>query len=151
MKRATIGLTLFLLVTSTWAQTLPTGTYTTTITKADAADRFVGKWEITLDDKNRFTVHKNGELMVEGRSTFTANQWTLTDEKGRLACTGAEISGTYKWNFDGKTLTLTTVEDKCGGRNTILTQPMELSTPVPTAVSPKGKLATTWAKIKQGR
>lgn len=83
-----------------------------------------GHWELKLVDESRYTVTstRDGEVVVEGRYTLMQDQIVLTDEQGSLACLRPETeSGTYKWAFEKEALTLTPVEDECGGRNVILT------------------------------
>jgi hypothetical protein len=83
----------------------------------------VGDWEITLDEENHFTVTKNGNFVAaEGRCTLTQEQLVFNDEKGPWACTDpGEENGIYTWALDGKTLTLTAVEDQCPGRTYVFT------------------------------
>ena len=51
----------------------------------------------------------------------------MTDVSGPAAATGADAVGTYKWSFDGKALTLTTVQDSDPNRATVLTaHPLQL-------------------------
>lgn len=48
----------------------------------------------------------------------------LTDRQGRYACTESG-PGKYKWQYDGKALTFTKIEDECEGRAHALTgQPL---------------------------
>ena len=111
--------------------TLPAGTYGTTITEVDvpaafpaeAIPLFIGQWQTTFSEGGRFTIAKDGEVVVEGRYTVTTDQLIFTDEKGPMNCAdaGEGPSGTYQWNLDGKTLPLTLLEDDCLGRVTVLT------------------------------
>ena len=48
---------------------------------------------------------------------LTRDQIVFTARGGAYACT--DDVGTYQWALDGKTLTLTTVEDPCPERNTV--------------------------------
>jgi hypothetical protein len=63
------------------------------------------------------------EVVVEGEYTVKGEQLTLTDKQGRLACTGEEgmATATYEWKYEGESLTLSKVEDKCEGRSAGLT------------------------------
>ncbi len=79
-----------------------------------------GRWGLKLADDSRFTVFLDGEVVVEGRYTVEENQLEFTDEKGPLACRAEQATGIYKWALDGKTLTLTLVEDICDGRKGVL-------------------------------
>ncbi|MEA3336131.1 MAG: hypothetical protein U9R25_09505 [Chloroflexota bacterium] len=98
----------------------PPGTYTATLVEADLPSELPdevraflqGTWEMTFGDDHRFQGYKDGDFMVEGRYTSTQDQIVFTDEKGPAA--DPDIPGTYKWNFDGKTqtLTLTLIDDE---------------------------------------
>lgn len=107
------------------------GTYSVTITAeeipssipAEARGNIAGQWGMTFAAENQYRISKDGNVLVEGRFASTKEQLTLTDEKGPLACSpqsGLE-TGTYKWSYEEKKLTLTAVEDGCEGRRFILT------------------------------
>lgn len=99
----------------------PPGTYATTLVKADippelpeeVSEFLAGTWEITLGNDNRFQGYKDGNFMVEGRYTSTQDQLVFTDEEGPAADPDSG-PGTYKWNFNEQTgtLTLTPIDDK---------------------------------------
>ena len=78
------------------------------------------KWSIKYDESGKVTVSRNGEIVVEGTYKVKGNELEVRDEKGQMAC-GAEQTGKYKWKLEGKKLTLTKVEDECGGRASALT------------------------------
>jgi hypothetical protein len=81
-----------------------------------------GRWELTLAEGNRYSFTYLAFLFAEGRYTLTQDQIVFSDEEGPYACTGpGEETATYKWDFDGKALTLTTIEDECIVRNVVLT------------------------------
>jgi hypothetical protein len=117
--------------TSTYAQ-LASGVYTITVTKDDLPqnaseedkNRFVGKWEWTLSEYGRMKLTLDGKVKVEGKYTSTADELTITDEKGEISCNNSSGSetGTYKWMLENKKLTLTVVDDKCEGRRKFLTR-----------------------------
>lgn len=88
-----------------------------------------GSWGLKLADDSRFTVLNDGEVVVEGRYTVEENQLEFTDEKGPLACQAEQETGIYKWALEGKTLTLTLVDDKCDGRKGVLAARLFLKQP----------------------
>ena len=106
----------------------PVGIYATAITSEDlpatipeeARTSLAGDWKITFGDNNRFSVSKSDELMAIGDFAVTDNQLTFKDSEGLAACPDPDI-GIYTWVFDKNTMTFTTVEDSCLGRNSILT------------------------------
>ena len=98
---------------------LSPGTYAATITEEDAIG-FEGEWELTLVEGNHYSFARHGSIVDEGRYTSTQDQIVFTYEKGPYACPGQETYA-YKWAFDGRALTLTTVEDECPERNGVLT------------------------------
>ena len=116
--------------TNTYSQ-LAWGVYTITVTKDDLPqnaseedkNRFIGKWEWTLTEYGRMKLAQDGKVKVEGKYASTADELTITDEKGEISCTNSPgmETGTYKWMLENKKLTLTVVEDKCEGRRTFFT------------------------------
>jgi hypothetical protein len=108
---------------------LAPGIYTTTITEEDVlANDELGPvergylthtWELTLADEDRysFSVYwsNSGFETEAGRYTLTEDQIVFAAEKLYGYCPKLETS-TYKWAFDGKALTLTTIEDGCNAR-----------------------------------
>ncbi len=93
---------------------LTPGTYTSTITREDSTSYgFIGEWELTLTEENVYSVSKDGEVDEKGNYTLTQDQIVFDQTEAMFACGG---DGTYQWASDGKTLTLTTVEDQCEGR-----------------------------------
>jgi hypothetical protein len=110
---------------------LTPGIYTTTITDEDVlssdelgpVDRgfLPGKWELTFAEGGRYSLivyWKGGSYEFgEGLFTLTENRIVFADEAGH--CPGGQEVSTYQWAFDGKTLTLTSVEDACAYRNLV--------------------------------
>lgn len=99
------------------------GIYTTLISASDPQANGVspaGRWDLALGDDNRFTVLRDGEVVVEGQYVVKEDQLEFTNEKGPLACLTGQASGIYGWSLDGKTLTLTLIEDVCEGRKAVL-------------------------------
>ena len=89
---------------------------------AEARNNLVGNWKITFSKKNKFQVSRDDKIVIEGSFTVTTERLTLTDEKGDLACAGANNqSGTYRWSIKQKKLSLAAVSDNCIGRQFILT------------------------------
>jgi hypothetical protein len=113
IKQAKVLFTIFwvlAVVTNLYAADFPQGTYTS------------GEYTIVFSDKGQFRVSTGEELVVEGEYTVKGEQLILTDKRGRLACTGEGMeTATYAWKFEGETLTLSKVEDKCPGRSSGLT------------------------------
>jgi len=98
---------------------LTPGTYASTITREDVTSyTFIGEWELTLTEGNGLSLSLDGRFREDGNYTLTQDQIVFTQMRGKYPC-GA--TGTYQWAFDGKRLTLTTVEDTCEGRPTIFT------------------------------
>ena len=98
---------------------LAPGTYASAITREDTTSYiFIGDWELTLTEENGYSLSKDGDFWEEGNYTLTGDQIAITMSEGANPC-GA--TGTYTWASDGKSLTLTTVEDSCEGRPTFFT------------------------------
>lgn len=92
------------------AADFPLGTYVT------------GEYSIVFGEKGRFRVSRGAEVMVEGGYKVTGNEIRLTDEGGPMACKEAgQGTGTYGWKYEGEALTLSEVEDTCGGRSAAMT------------------------------
>ena len=113
VKQATVLITvfwLFAVVTNLFPADFPQGTYAS------------GEYTIVFADKGQFRVLTGEELVVEGEYTVKGEQLMLTDKRGRLACKGEGMAtATYGWKYEGETLTLSKVEDKCTGRSAGLT------------------------------
>ena len=97
---------------------LPPGTYAATITEEDAVG-LGGEWELILVEDNHYSFARHGSVVDEGSYTLTQDQIAFTYERGPYDCAGRETY-IYKWAFDGKALTLTTVEDECPERNQVI-------------------------------
>ncbi len=129
LTRLTLCIALLMMVAgvATAQPSLPLGTYTTTITAADnpPGPAFIGKWELTFTEGNRYRTARSGTVLiiVEGSYTLTSEQITFTDEGGPGSChlTPGAATGTYRWTLDGNKLTVTTVRDTCFSRNYTLT------------------------------
>ncbi|MGH9844632.1 MAG: hypothetical protein ACREEM_38420 [Blastocatellia bacterium] len=153
---AAVGLLIFIIGFTGQDSSLPPGVYTTTLTAKDLPSDFpmppeylIGKWEITFTKDNRCRVIKDGEFGAEGGYTSMAEQLVIEEGKGPLSCApapGGKI-GTYKWKLEGNKLTLTAVEDKCGGRRVVLTaRPLEKSQSQDSSLPPGVYTTTITAK-----
>ena len=110
---------------------LPSGIYSTTIIAADLPAEvppefvaiLVGYWEIEFTDSGSFIVNKDGSPVAVGRYNSNPGRVIMSDQDGLLACTDAPGIGTgiYRWTLSGNDLLLTTVNDRCVGRNLVLT------------------------------
>ena len=110
---------------------LPSGIYATTISAVDIPTEFppeviallVGYWEIEFTDAGSYIVNKDGFPVATGRYTSNPGRIIMTDLEGVLACTDAPgiATATYRWTLSDNELLLTTVNDRCAGRNLVLT------------------------------
>ena len=110
---------------------LPAGIYTTTLTEADIPDSFppefipvlVGVWETEFTESGSYIVSKDGYPAVVGRYNSNPGRIVMTDLQGPLSCTDEPgiATATYRWTLAGDELILTTVNDRCAGRNLVLT------------------------------
>jgi len=118
---------------------LPPGTYTMIITEEDLAannmrsadDRyiFLGEWQTAFDPDGHYITKRTSPdgsshmVIEEGQYALSADQLTFTGVEMGHACmdsSGVQV-GSYRWALDGRTLTLTAIEDKCSDRNFSLT------------------------------
>ena len=84
-----------------------------------------GDFTVAFSSDGTFRVSEKGDAVVEGKYTVEADRITLTDKQGRYACV-AEGPGKYSWKQNGQTLAFTKVDDRCPGRERILTtQPLQ--------------------------
>ena len=84
----------------------------------------VGEFTISFGSDGTTMVKRQAEVVVEGVYSVTKDEITITDKRGPMACIDAG-PGKFQWKFDGKALTLKTIEDNCGGRASALTsQPL---------------------------
>ena len=110
---------------------LPPGIYATTISESDVPAEFptevvallVGYWEIEFTELGSYIVNKDGSPVATGRYNSNPGRINMKDLDGVLACTDAPgiTSATYRWSLSGDELFLTTVIDRCAGRNAVLT------------------------------
>jgi hypothetical protein len=76
-----------------------------------------GEISIQFDDRGHVKVSQGDRALVDGEYTTNADQLKLTDKSGPMACPKDEETGTYRWKYQGSTLTLSKVEDRCDGRS----------------------------------
>jgi hypothetical protein len=110
---------------------LPAGIYATTITEADIPAEFpaevvailVGYWEVEFTEAGSYLVSKEGFPVATGRYNSNPGRINMKDLEGALACTDAPgiANATYRWALSNSELLLTTVNDRCAGRNLVLT------------------------------
>ncbi|MEK6336514.1 MAG: hypothetical protein AABM67_16425 [Acidobacteriota bacterium] len=110
---------------------VPPGVYTTTLTEADIPASFppeyipllVGDWEIEFTGAGSYIVNKDGFPAIVGRYNSNPARIVMTDLEGALSCTDQPgiATATYRWTLAGDELILTTVNDRCAGRNLVLT------------------------------
>ena len=98
---------------------------------ARADDFPKGKFAVTFDgmtisikfeDKGKFRVYHEDDVLVEGTYKITKNEIEFKDEKGP-AVAPADVGkpGKYKWKFEDKKLSFTKVEDEVMNRSHALT------------------------------
>ncbi len=75
------------------------------------------KWVMKVNPKGEVTLEKDGKIMVDSMVSVKDDQMTFDDVTGQLAVDG---KGVYKFKIEGKTMTLTVVEDPSEGRTQVL-------------------------------
>jgi hypothetical protein len=126
-----LSLTIFLPTALADSAGIPAGSYSSTVTLADIPPEFppevaeilVGTWTMELTTAGTTIIYKNGDLVANGRYTSGKSHFIMTDIGGPLACTDAAgiATGIYTWSLVNNELHLTTVLDRCFGRNFVLT------------------------------
>lgn len=115
------GIALLVAVSAAAAGSPPLhGTFKTVIKNAPD-DQLNGAWQIALLSTGRYTIQRNGTVLIRGRDTETATTITFGHETGPAACTGALGTATYRWSLRAGLLHLTTVREGCLGRHVVLT------------------------------
>jgi hypothetical protein len=76
--------------------------------------QFIGDWELTLADDNSYSMSKDGRFHADG--TYTLSQDQIAFDQTSFTTYACPATGTYQWAADGRTLTLTNVDDDCGAR-----------------------------------
>jgi hypothetical protein len=95
------------------------GTFKTVI-KGAPSDQLDGAWQVALLPTGRYTITRNGAVLIRGRATETATTISFGHESGPAACTGALGPATYRWSLKAGLLRLTTVHEGCFGRHVVL-------------------------------
>ena len=72
------------------------GTFTTVIQNAPNA-QLDGAWQIALLSNGRYTIQRNGTVLIRGRDSETTTTISSGHETGPAACTGALGAATYRW------------------------------------------------------
>ncbi|HLW67116.1 MAG TPA: hypothetical protein VKS79_17510 [Gemmataceae bacterium] len=77
---------------------------------------------IKFDDKGKYRVYHENDVLVEGSYKITKDQIEFKDEKGP-AVAPADVGkpGKYKWKFGDKKLTFSKIEDEVMNRSHALT------------------------------
>jgi hypothetical protein len=96
------------------------GTFTTVIKNAQDG-QLDGAWRIALLTNGRYTIQRNGTVLIRGRDTETTTTIGFGHESGPAACTGALGAATYRWSLRAGLLRLTPVREGCFGRHVVLT------------------------------
>jgi len=123
MLRLMLATGVALLVTvSTAAAVGPplSGTFKTVIKNAPNG-QLDGAWQIALLPTGRYTIQRNGSVLIRGRDTETTTTISFGHETGPAACTGALGAAIYRWSLRAGLLRLTTVREGCLGRHVVLT------------------------------
>jgi hypothetical protein len=101
----------------------PLTTYRAAFTAQDVAavSQLAGEWESTYAAGGRFTVRRNGEVLIEGNYDVLLDQITFRNERGATACPD---NGTYIWNVNAANgnLRLVRLSDSCEARFHYLTR-----------------------------
>lgn len=83
------------------------------------AEDLVGTWaapngrENTFAADGEFIVSEDGEILAEGTYGATSTTVEIIPGEGAIAC---DAIGTYEWEVEDDTLTLTVISDECAGR-----------------------------------
>ena len=107
----------------------PSGTYTTTVTKADLpadvpkqlADSVPGKWSLTFAAGKPVVVKRNGKEAATAPAAFSAGKMSLdANDTGPLKC---GVAAVYSYSEKNGRLVFKGVgEDTCVGRRVVLTK-----------------------------
>jgi len=87
--------------------------------KAYMAEPFNDTLTLHIQSDSSFVTLSNGEVLVRSVCKITGDVVTITDySTGQYSC--PDMTGKYKINLSGDSLTLTLLEDPCEGRNQAL-------------------------------
>lgn len=119
------------------AAELPAGSYVTTLKAeelpagwpAELKRMFAGQWTLKINANGNFSTLLNGNVMAEGSYTIENDVVTFQDKSGSAACLDGEGNteeGKYGFELKKKTLTLRETQERCVGRQVVLTtHPLE--------------------------
>ena len=122
-KRFLLAVALLLTVAVPASAGLP-GVYWTTIAGQKPAV-LNGRWRVSFLAGGRYTVAKDGAVLVAGMGSVRGDRITFGHETGPAACRGPQATAVYRWTLRGKTLILTPISERCPGRQVVLaTRPL---------------------------
>jgi hypothetical protein len=82
-------------------------------------------WEFKADGayNERSVDPDRGPLYTSGTYTVMGNQVVFSESANNYGwgCDGDQRAGTYTWAYDGKALSFKVLDDRCGGREFLLT------------------------------
>ena len=103
--------------------TFPHATYASTFTPDDVAanPELAGQFESTYSPEGRFTVRRNGEVLIEGSYALSFDEVTFRNERGPTACSN---SGRCRWTVNTVTgnMFFGRLADDCDARFRYLTR-----------------------------
>jgi hypothetical protein len=83
--------------------------------KAFFAEPFNDTLTLHIRSDSSFVTLSNGEVLVQSACKITGDMITITDySTGQYSC--PDVTGKYKINLNGDSLTLALIEDSCEGR-----------------------------------
>jgi uncharacterized protein (TIGR03067 family) len=88
-------------------------------------------WAIALDGAGKFSMTRNGQLLVGGRYRISGDVVEFTDDEGPAREKGDRQTGTYRWRLAGQALLFTHVKDEAPGRLGTLTRGAWVKVPDP--------------------
>jgi hypothetical protein len=113
------------------AVSLPGATYVMTLGPGDfppffppeIVDLLSGDWQLDLTDPRTYVTRLNGDAVVVGRYTANPARLVMHDQTGPLTCPAESglAHAVYAWSLDGEELSLASVQDRCEGREFVLT------------------------------
>ena len=98
------------------------GSYATTISHwhVPTLPEMVGPWEITFAQEGKYSVRRNGLLLIQGEYSVQGDTLRIFNETGVAACTG-QPPASYHWELTQDSLFLVKALETCPGREIILT------------------------------
>ncbi len=120
MRKIIVFTTLALVLAGAASASTLSGSYQTKI-KGNKVAALNATWVLSFNAGGKYTIARNGVIVVRGHDTITAKTVTFGHEKGAFACLGKLASGTYDWRLNGGKLAFKSVNDGCSGRKVVLT------------------------------